>query len=349
VDFSTPEGRIEQLHEALSDGDGPVLVLVHDYPDPDCLASALGAKHLLEMWGFTATIAHGRGLGRPENKAMAGLLNLELALLDEIDPEAFRGALLLDTQPGAGNNSLPECVPVRAVVDHHPEKDGGLENVPFVDLRLTTGATSTIVLEYLDTAGAEVDARLATALYLGIKTDTDSLERDASPADVAAYVRLLPDVDLPTVRKVNHVPLTEEYFGLLRRAIGNATRQGEALVANVGAVSQPDLLSAVSDILIDSKETAWALALGWNEGRVYLSLRIRPPRKNAGNLMRRTVEGLGSGGGHALSAGGQIGLPDGDADAVATAAIGRFLDSVGVTDEAPRPLCPREIPAAESE
>ncbi len=346
MDFATPEGRIEQLHAALSGGEGPVLILVHDYPDPDCLASALGAQHLLELWGLSATVAHGRGLGRPENKAMAGLLNLELALLDEIDCTAFRGALLLDTQPGAGNNSLPPSVPVLAVVDHHPELDGGLDGIPFVDLRLTTGATSTIVLEYLDTAGARVDARLATALYLGIKTDTDSLERDASPADVSAYVRLLPDVDLPTVRKVNHVPLTEEYFSLLQRAIAGSIRHGEALVANVGVVPQPDLLSAVSDILIDAKETAWALALGWKDGTVYLSLRIRPPRKNAGNLIRRTVEGFGTGGGHALSAGAQIPLNGREPEEMAEAAVGRFLESVGVADEVGRPLCPREASAS---
>jgi nanoRNase/pAp phosphatase (c-di-AMP/oligoRNAs hydrolase) len=211
--------------------------------------------------------------------------------------------------------------------------------IPVVDVRTEIGATSTMMIDYLDAAGVEVDARLATALYIGIKTDTDSLERDASRADVDAYTRLLPKVDLSIVRKVMHPPLAEEYYELLLRAIDGAVRYGEALVADVGEVEQPDLLSMVSDLLIEAKGVAWALAIGRHDANVYLSLRIRPPRKNAGHLLRRTVEPEGRGGGHALAAGGRVKSTPERVEITAMQVRERFLQVVGMHQEGPRPFC----------
>lgn len=339
MDFQTPEGKIEQLHTALGKGEGEVVLLVHDYPDPDCIASALGLQVLLQHWEIPALIAHGGGMGRPENKAMVGLLDIALCLVADLPETGLRGAVLVDTQPGAGNNSLPDNLSVLGVIDHHPVQTEDDVDVLFRDVRPETCAGSTIVLEYLQAAGVAVDARLATALLLGIKTDSDNLEREASADDLASYAALLPVADGSLVRKVSRPPLPDEYFTFIQVALTDACRFGEALVANVGSIEVPDLLSAISDMLIRAKETAWALAVGWHKGKVYMSLRIRPPRKNAGNILRKTVANQGRGGGHGLAAGGQIEPANGDCENAAIDAIRRFLQAVGMADESPRPLC----------
>jgi nanoRNase/pAp phosphatase (c-di-AMP/oligoRNAs hydrolase) len=338
-----PREKLSDLRAAVSDGAGGILLLVHDYPDPDCLGAAYGLQALLETWRISSVIAHGGGLGRPENKAMAGLLEITSSLIDNLDLAVFRGAVLIDTQPGAGNNSLPPELKILAVIDHHQPSENSVGQIGdgiLLDIRLDYSASSTIVLEYLEAAGVTVARNLATALYLGIKTDTDSLERESSRMDVDAYVKLLPMVDFDVLRKITHAPLPDEYYSYLQSALRVACRYGEALVANVGAIETPDFLSAISDMMILAKGTAWALAVGWKNRKVYLSLRVRPPRKNAGNIMRKSVGEEGHGGGHGLAAGGQILPANGNYVLAAENSIKRFLEVVKVSDQQPpRLLC----------
>lgn len=337
---------LSTLFQTLTNaGEGPVLVAVHNYPDPDSLAAALGLQVLLESWGIESHIADGIGIGRAENKAMAGLLKIETGTFRDLQLHTYRGAILADTQPDVGNNDLPAAVPLLAVLDHHPFVEENCQGVPFVDVRPEYGSTSTIVHEYLRAAGVEPDKRLATALYLGIRTDTESLERHADPADVAAYTKLLPLVDLAAVRKITRPPLSDEYFAMLRNALRAGQRFDEAVVSHLGAVEQPDTLSTVAELLVQAKGTSYALALGHNKNRLYLSLRITPPRKGAGPLMQRAVGGAGTGGGHSLAAGGVIDIPaDQGAEATAQAAIGRFLAAMEVEPQSGRSLCPKERP-----
>lgn len=339
------------LRHVLKNGTGPVLVAVHNYPDPDSLASALGLQVLLESWGMESHIADGSGIGRAENKAMAGLLKIGTRTFSELSLPHYRGAILADTQPDVGNNDLPDSVPLLAVLDHHPFVEENCREVPYVDVRPEYGATSTILHEYLQAAGVEMDTRLATALYLGIRTDTESLERHATPADVAAYTALLPLVDLAVVRKITRPPLSGDYFSMLQRAIQAGQRYDEAVVSFLGSVEQPDTLSIVAELLLQAKGASYALALGTNKERLYLSLRISPPRKGAGFLMQQTVGGVGTGGGHALAAGGVIDPEGGERErgdagdgrsTAAQTAILRFLEAVGANPENGRPLCPKE-------
>ncbi len=335
-----PQRRLQALRNALTGGEGPVLAVVHNYPDPDALAAALGLQALLAAWGLRTQIAYGGGLGRAENKAMIGLLDIDVKRFDELDTGRFRGAVLADTQPGTGNNALPEDIPVLAVFDHHTEGKA-VSQVPFHDVRADVGSTSTMVLQYLERAETALDARLATALFVGIKTDTEGLERDAQEADVEAYVRLLPIVDFELVNKISRPPLTEEYFGMLATTLTSAYRCDEAVVANLGEVPVPDLLSAMSDLLVQAKEASWALVVGWQPKAVYFSLRLQPPRKNAPALVGRMIPSEGRGGGHGQAGGGLIATPEGGESEAVEELISNFFRVVNVEDRPPRPLLQR--------
>jgi nanoRNase/pAp phosphatase (c-di-AMP/oligoRNAs hydrolase) len=331
--------KMESLKDAVSRGTGPVLVLVHDYPDPDSLAGALGLCSLLESWDIESVIAHGRGMGRADNKAMAGLLDIDHESVKELPDLACRGAVLVDTQPFAGNNSLPGSITVLGVIDHHAPPETPCNDISHVDVRTEVGASSTMVLEYLDAADVELTTRLATALFLGIKTDTGDLLRGASRADVEAYVRLLPLVDLEAVHKITHGPLPDPYFDMLRSALEGAVRHDDALVAEVGAVPEPDLLSVVSELMLRTKGTALSLATGTYEDCVYLSLRVLPGRRNAGGILRDIMGPSGYGGGHELAAGGVIRTKDGNVGDASREAAKRFLAAVGREERPGQRLC----------
>src|SRR5207249_7846720 len=95
-----------------------------------------------------AQIVLGGIVGRAENRAMLTYLNITLVPVGEVAFNGSTAVVLVDTQPGRINNSLPEGIVPVAVIDHHPAYDD-YPGVPFLDLRDQYGATSTIVTEYL--------------------------------------------------------------------------------------------------------------------------------------------------------------------------------------------------------
>ena len=313
--------RLRALRSAFGTGDLPLLIVIHDYPDPDAIGAALAMQTLVGSWGISSTIAHGGVLGREENTEMVRLLNIELRSFGDIPSLAdYRGALFLDTQPNARNQSLPPDVPVLGVLDHHKLKtesirftaksSSGTTRIVYSDIRSDVGATSTLALGYLDTAGIVPDTRLATALFLGIKTDTDSLLRDANAADIEAYSRLLAMSDLQLAASTIHPPLDRDYFRFIYMAVQKAVIYGSSLLSDCGEVKSPDMLSTASDILIPVKGVKYALAVGFHSDRVYLSLRAKPSRADATRVLLAVVEPEGKGGGHNLSAGGFLDTAD---------------------------------------
>ena len=332
--------RLRSLRSAIGSGDNPLIVAIHDYPDPDAIAAALAMQTLAGSWGIGAVIAHGGVLGREENTEMVRLLKIELKTFASIpDIENFRGAIFLDTQPMAKNQSLPAGIPILGVVDHHSLGEDsvrqpsirtttGTTKIIYSDVRTTVGASSTLMLGYLQAAGITPDARLATALFLGIKTDTDGLLRYSSPADVEAYTRLLPLADLKTAALATHPPLDRDYYRFLHQAVEKAVVYGATVISYCGEVKTPDMLSTASDTLIPLRGVSYALAVGFHGGRAYLSLRVKPPHGDATRVLMHVVEPGGKGGGHSHAAGGFIEL-DGQPDKWIASIRTRLLEATG--------------------
>ncbi len=330
--------RIRQLRSALGSGELPLLIAIHDYPDPDAIASALAMQTLTRSWGINSTIAHGGVIGREDNNEMVRLLKINLQTFASIpDLQDYRGAMLLDTQPAARNQSLPDNVPVLGVIDHHSLSDESIRRaqlggetavVRFSDIRTTVGASSTLLYFYLQAAGIIPDARLATALFLGIKTDTDGLLRFSAPYDIVAYASLLALADLSIAGLASHPPHETRYYRFLHGAMERTGIYGGSAFADCGTVVTPDHLSMVSDFLIPLRGVKFALAAGLHEKRIYLSLRAKAPCVDATQVLLAVVEPEGKGGGHNLAAGGSIELA-GSGKECLDRVLGRFLAATG--------------------
>lgn len=157
--------KIEKLRNHIIPASS-VLILTHDYPDPDCLASAFGIYHLLSFWGIkSSVISFGGFVGRAENRAMIRFLNISTVPFVLTEVNDFERIILVDSFPGKGNVSLPKTTPVHAVIDHHPN-DPLPGSTFFFDIRKDYGATSTIITKYLLEAHCPITPKLATALFL---------------------------------------------------------------------------------------------------------------------------------------------------------------------------------------
>src|SRR3954471_16010399 len=79
-------------------GEESMLIYMHDNPDPDALAAAVGLKSLVEHEaGLRVTLALGGIVGRAENRAMVEVLKIPLTPIEELDPRAYDVLAIVDS------------------------------------------------------------------------------------------------------------------------------------------------------------------------------------------------------------------------------------------------------------
>lgn len=329
--------RLASLERALA-GRRHCLILAHDNPDPDALASAFALAWLLtEGFGLEATVAFSGVIGRAENRAMLKVLELAPVPLSTLDLGDFDAIALVDTQPDSGNNSTPEGHEVAVVIDHHPAKAGG-GSIAFRDVRPSYGSTATILLEYLRARGLDIPVPIATALFYALKSETQDLGREASEPDRKAYFQLLVRADMRAVARIQRARVPREYFGFFRTAIDRAEVRGPVVVSDLGVVPSPDIVSEIADFLLRLQGIGWSCCFGRHENTLLVSLRTSDPEAHAGSLIRAAVAGLGTAGGHGSMAGAQIPISERSVDETLATLRVRILEALGASDAAAEPL-----------
>ena len=188
--------------------------------------------------------------------------------------------------------------------------------VQFIDIRPELGATSTILVEYLQAAGLEPTSPLATALFYGIKTNTMGLGRNASPADTAAYLYLQSRIDAEALAKIEHVQVPANYFRSFEAALRAARIYGDVVISYLGAMDYPDLTAEIADLLLRLEGSQWVICAGLYEDLLIMSVRTRN-RRGAGRLIQAIVQDQGRCGGHGSIAGGQVPLHGQDPEQLA--------------------------------
>jgi nanoRNase/pAp phosphatase (c-di-AMP/oligoRNAs hydrolase) len=320
--------RWEKLQEAVA-GAERVLILLHDDPDPDAVASGAALRFLLqEALGVASQIAYRGVIGRAENRALVDFLDVPMENLPPQPVQTEWPVAIVDTQPGAGNSPVPAAYPVCLVIDHHSEREQ--VQADFSDVRPWIGATSTILTQYLRTADLMPGLRLATALFYGIKTDTRALSRDTSAADVAAYFYLLPLIDIDSVVNIENAQVPSAYFRNLAKAIADARVQNGLISSFLGVIDYPDLTAEIADLFLRLEGTEWVVCLGAYDDDMYLSVRARSGDADAEQMAKAIVGGEGSAGGRNTLAGGQVPLGGRDPQGLASLLRRRALDYLQV-------------------
>ncbi|MBC8509173.1 MAG: DHH family phosphoesterase [Chloroflexi bacterium] len=308
--------HLDRLQDTLS-GQTRVLILPHNDPDPDAIAAAVGLRYLLvEKFAIEARIAYHGIIGRAENKALVRYLKNPSHKLNSSELGKGIPIALVDTQPGAGNNPLPANITPIIVIDHHTWREASALS-PFVDVRTEIGASATIITSYLQAADLDPPPFLATALFYGIKTDTMSLGRNASPDDVEAYFYLQPKIDVNALIEIERAQVPATYFKNLARFL-QATRiyDDNLLITNLGMLDYPDLGAEIADLLLRLQGARWVICIGEYNHELILSVRSRSVRIGAGKLAQKIVGNLGTAGGHGTMAGGHVPLRDNDPEQV---------------------------------
>lgn len=282
------------------------LILTHDNPDPDALASAVLLSAVLRgAFKQNVTAAYGGLIGRAENREMVRSLHLPFRHVRNLQMSRFSRFALVDTQPRTGNNQLPPNIVPDVVIDHHPLRKATCAS-PFHDVRPAYGATATLAAEYLLATGLPLSQAAATALVYAIRSETQDFAREWSGPDKAIYDLVFPQANHRLLARIQSPRLPLTYFANLREALASLETVDTLIVSHLGRIEQPDIVPEIADLLLRLEGKTWSLVTGVYGERLYLSLRTTNPRADAGALMQRLIGRRGKGGGHGRMAGGWI-------------------------------------------
>jgi len=328
--------RVRELWDVL-DGIERLLVLAHDNPDPDAIASGVALAELARVAGCAVDVCYYGEISHQENRAFVNVLGLDLVNLDpDDDLSAYDGIALVDhSRPGV-NDQLPADVSVDVIVDHHPPR--GPVTADFVDLRSDVGATSSLLVEYFERLDVPLPTDVATALLFGIHVDTNSFSREVVRADFEAAATLLETADLAVLERIEAPSVSAQTLETIASAIRNRVVEGGILLSNVGELGERDALAQAADQLMELEGVHTTVVYGIEAGIVYVSARSRGAELDIGETLRDAFDQMGEAGGHVDMAGGQLDLgalelvDDSDEslhELVEGVVTGRFFDALG--------------------
>ena len=284
--------RVQQYQRYFSDADR-VLILTHNDPDPDAIASGLALRTLLRRTKQTAIIGTLQPVARPENQRMLKLLEIGV---DTVTPDQFASyekIALVDVQPHYFGEALRH---VDLVVDHHPETTG--YTAMFKDIRSDYGSTSTILTEHLQAVDIDISERTATAMLYAIKSDTLFFNRQANRADLDAFSYLYPLADASLIRKMEGAEITRERLDYVIKAWQQGRMMEHVFCAFLGEPPRDDFIPYVADFYLQLENVQWTVVSGVVNDQMVVSVRNLGYSRNAGDFVRRWFNDIGSAGGH---------------------------------------------------
>ena len=281
-------------------------ILLQPDPDPDGIACGYALRALLGRKAPTAPLISFGQVQRPENQAMVSAIGIEIRTVLPEELDEFDGLALVDVQPTVfGENPPARVLSVDLVIDHHPERTGYEALVR--DIRPNYGATATIFTEYLRATNVDMNARLATALLYGIKSDTQLLGRDTSSADMDAFAYLHSCYSPALLRRIERPALPADGLRRLGRALSKTKLQDNIHLLVLGRVRE-DVIPQVAELGLQAEGAEWSVAAGIVGQNLVFSVRNVGHVRAAGEVVRAVVEGLGVGGGHRTMAKGIVPL-----------------------------------------
>jgi nanoRNase/pAp phosphatase (c-di-AMP/oligoRNAs hydrolase) len=284
--------KVQQYQRYFSDAER-VLILTHNDPDPDAMASALALRNVLRRTKQTAILGCLQGVTRPENQRMVKLLDIGMEVIKPESVHDFDRVAMVDVQP----HYFPGLIErVDLVIDHHPEQPG--YNAVFKDIRPDYGSTSTILTEHLRAVDVNISERTATAMLYAIKSDTLFFNRQANRVDLEAFSYLYPLADATLVRKMEGAEITMERLEYVLRAKQHGRMEEQVFCAFLGATPREDFIPYVADFYLQLENVKWTIIAGVVNDSLIMSVRNLGYSRNAGEFVRRYFAEMGSAGGH---------------------------------------------------
>jgi len=278
---------------AIFERSDTVLIVIN--ADPDAIASAMALKRLLSYRVQSVTIGYPNEIRRLNNITMVESLKIPIERLHTLSVKDYSKKILVDSQPN--HLACFEKMSFNAVIDHHPVTTGW--DADFIDIRPEYGAVSSMMVEYLRAAGIKTSVALATALFYGVKVDTQNFQKqNMQAADGTSFRYLFNIANLNLVRKFELTQLRRSELRYFRIALNEVKASKRRAYVHIGKVSTPDILVIIADFFNRVDAFDWVIVSGIHGEKLVVIFRCDGYRKNAGKLAKTSFGEYGPAGGH---------------------------------------------------
>ncbi|MCL2637022.1 MAG: DHH family phosphoesterase [Oscillospiraceae bacterium] len=280
-----------------------IVIQCHNIPDADTIASAFAVYTYLKAHGKDSKIIYSGNLEitKPNLLEMITKLSVPIEYIKPEEKTAVKTLVLVDCQYGERNAEKIEAE-TAAVIDHHVQ----VNDVAFGVIS-QLGSCATLVWDLARQEGFSFNEypNVATALYYGLYTDTNSLEEISHPLDKDARDNLQFDANL--IRSLRNNNLTLAELGIAGAALANHSANHDIKYAIFhSAPCDPNILGFISDLALQVSGIDVCVVYNELSDGYKLSVRSCSRSVMASEFTSFITEGVGSGGGHVHKAGGFI-------------------------------------------
>ncbi|MFA7219134.1 MAG: DHH family phosphoesterase [Synergistaceae bacterium] len=292
-------------------------IIIHSNPDPDCIGAAKGFEKIIKTWSPESQISiiYDGEISHPQNKTMVKVLNINLIHRDDAGrkPEDLKEFadmfVVIDVMPE--RCELGKIKPIM-VIDHHPVDT---KNAELKDIR-QVGSCCTIIWEYLNKEGIQFeeksddDANIATAMLVGLKTDTmDLISEKVTDLDFEAFKHLLGNSNRTKLASITHYPIPPYLFGLRSRLEDplNCMSENGLYIGGIGYLSpnKRDALPTIAEERARTEGIDTAFIFGVVGDKIEVCIRSNSPSVDVKHLCHQ-IFGKEHGGGHPRAGAVQI-------------------------------------------
>ena len=283
-----------------------IAIFTHATPDPDAIASIMAFNWAMvklnpnvECTGFyDGCISH------PQNIAMVNLLDPNMRPVSEFKKADFDFFVCVDTVPvnaGLGGNE----VNFDLVIDHHKEIPNGGFCGLFVNLK--AGSCCGTIYHLISKLGLtfeddnDNDSKVATAIMVGISTDTENLmSDDATNYEFDAWSNLFEFRNPAILKRIVHFGRPKYWIDHKANAAKNAVVLEGVCVVGIGSITAKhrDMIADMVDEIVTWEDVNTAVAFAIIDGdRIEGSVRSRNASVMVPNLCKELASKYGAGGG----------------------------------------------------
>ncbi len=286
-------------------------IFTHKIPDPDAIGSQIAMKHLLaKHYGVESDLFEDGEVSHPQNKIAVQLLDPDLIPTSEYKGSQYILRILVDTIPshaGLGGHEVDFDI----VIDHH--KDLPANNFDGLCIHHHSGSTCGIIYDLLKSHGVqfdadnEEDAKVATAIMVGVITDTNHcMSADTTTFDFAAQQDMFCCRDADALRKIIHFKRSMSWIKLRGKAINEVQIREGVAVVGLGELDgeQKDVIADIAADMMTWSGVHTAIVFALFDGaRIQGSMRTIEDTVQVQSLCASLAGDAGEGGGKSYAGG----------------------------------------------
>ena len=279
-------------------------LFTHCTPDPDALGSLLGMSYLLSKYDIQSTLYWSGAISHPQNRSMVNLLQIDLVPVEEYKEHDLN--ILVDTVPANAGTPKEKNIKFDLIVDHHKDLSSKNKSGELV-LNLKAGSTCGTIYYLMEELGcifnldSDSDLKIATAMMIGITTDTENLmSDDTTELEFHAWSKLHPFKDPTSLKQIVNFERPKFWTENKAEAVTRANiREGVGVVGmGVIASKHRDMIADMADEMANWEDVNTSIVFAIVDGnRIEGSVRTKSSSISVPSLCNNLGGKFGQGGG----------------------------------------------------